>query len=353
MVTQTTKGVLSLISGFCMHLVLGSMYTWGSLLPYISSKLHHLNPSVTIEDTLFFIPINIFATNITMTLGGWLDKRLNQKVLLLIGTILIGGGNVICSIADSIGLYILGDLVIGFGSGIVYMTPIKNGWLYFPDNRGLVSGIIVCGFGLSSFIFAFIAKAIVNPLNQGKEPDGYYGPDVFNNVTKLFIWLGSIYSLLGITSAILFIPFKKEETISDLKQEYIAEEYITQEERKKEESQEKLGKALCSTQFLMIFLMPFLTSTYGFFTVNALKLFGSEFTINDNTLTLASSLSGLANGICRPWWGWVLDKLKFKKTYYMLCIYQLLLASTIYFTPMASEYLYVTWCFLRDRKSVV
>ena len=38
-------------------------------------------------------------------------------------------------------------------------------WDYFPESRGLVSGIIVCGFGLGSFVFNFVSTRIVNPEN--------------------------------------------------------------------------------------------------------------------------------------------------------------------------------------------
>jgi len=347
MVSQTTKGILSLISGFSLHLVLGSLYTWANILPYLGSKLHHYNPGTSLESTLFFIPINILATNLFMPLGGKLDKILNQRLLLLIGTLLIAGGNAICAFADGIFIVIIGDFIIGIGSGITYMTPIKNVWSYFPDYKGLVTGIISCGFGGSSFIFSFVSKALVNPTNEAPGPDGYYGPDVFDKVTGMFIWLGSIYTLLGLISVATFIQFKSEVTVTDLKNQLMIQDAENSEEKTDDpNAKETLGKALLSVRFFMLFLMPFLTSTYGFFAVNALKLFGKENNIDDSTLTLASSLAGLGNGISRPVWGIILDKWKFKKTYFFLCIVQVSLASTIYFTPLASGYMYVVWCFL-------
>jgi len=57
---------------------------------------------------------------------------------------------------------------MGVGNGICYITPIVIGWEYFPKNKGFVSGVISCGFGLASFIYTFIAEAIVNP--EGAKP---------------------------------------------------------------------------------------------------------------------------------------------------------------------------------------
>jgi len=58
---------------------------------------------------------------------------------------------------------------MGLGIGFCYITPIKYGWEYFPDNKGFVSGLIMSAFGLGSFIFSFVAMAIVNP--EGKDPE--------------------------------------------------------------------------------------------------------------------------------------------------------------------------------------
>lgn len=50
---------------------------------------------------------------------------------------------------------------IGFG----YFVPLMLGWEWIPSKRGFVSGMILCGFGFGSFIFGFIAKAMINPDN--------------------------------------------------------------------------------------------------------------------------------------------------------------------------------------------
>lgn len=55
---------------------------------------------------------------------------------------------------------------MGLGIGFCYITPIKYGWEYFPENKGFVSGVIMSAFGLGSFIFSFIAMEIVNPGNE-------------------------------------------------------------------------------------------------------------------------------------------------------------------------------------------
>ncbi len=52
------------------------------------------------------------------------------------------------------------------GIGLVYYVPLICGWEFFPKNRGLVSGLIIGGFGFGAFIFGFITTAIANPNNS-------------------------------------------------------------------------------------------------------------------------------------------------------------------------------------------
>jgi OFA family oxalate/formate antiporter-like MFS transporter len=56
---------------------------------------------------------------------------------------------------------------IGFpaGIGIVFWVPVMCGWEWFPNNKGLVSGTVVAGYGFGAFIFGFVSTAIANPDN--------------------------------------------------------------------------------------------------------------------------------------------------------------------------------------------
>jgi OFA family oxalate/formate antiporter-like MFS transporter len=53
----------------------------------------------------------------------------------------------------------------GICNGLCYTIPLKICWDHFPNQRGMVSGIIICGFGLGSFIFGIISTILFNPNN--------------------------------------------------------------------------------------------------------------------------------------------------------------------------------------------
>jgi hypothetical protein len=67
--------------------------------------------------------------------------------------------------------------VFPVGVGVCYWTPIMCGWEHIPSRKGLVSGLILGGFGFGAFIFGFISTHITNPNNLHKMSD----PALINN----------------------------------------------------------------------------------------------------------------------------------------------------------------------------
>ena len=70
-------------------------------------------------------------------------------------------------------------LGFGFVAGIAYMVPVYHAWSWFPNQSGLVSGIIIGSVGLGTIIFDQIAQYIVNPDNI-QAIDGVFPPEVYN-----------------------------------------------------------------------------------------------------------------------------------------------------------------------------
>ena len=100
---------------------------------------------------------------------------------------------------------------LGACNGLSYTVPIKLGWQAYPENSGLVSGLIIGGFGLGSLVFTYLATLIVNPdnLNQTEliAPDGVAYMTFPESVTEQLPFflqlLGLMYLVLGLTAVIL------------------------------------------------------------------------------------------------------------------------------------------------------
>lgn len=120
----------------------------------------------------FFVP---FGVKIGHTLGF-------RKTCYIAGVIM-PSCVFLASFVKSFALFCLVyGFIVGIPSGSVYMIPMVNGFNHFPSKKGMISGIIVGGFGLGSFIFSFVAFALVNPSNiptisNPLSPDRGFFPD--------------------------------------------------------------------------------------------------------------------------------------------------------------------------------
>lgn len=78
--------------------------------------------------------------------------------------------------------------VAGFGTtnAMTYMVPVHHGWLWFPNKPGLVSGLIICGFGFGALIFNNVSRVIVNPDNESADAEsGTFSDEVNSRVPHM------------------------------------------------------------------------------------------------------------------------------------------------------------------------
>ena len=85
----------------------------------------------------------------------------------------------------------------GICNGLSYTIPLKICWDHYPERKGMVSGVIIGGFGLGSFLFGFISTMCINPENKQilseNEKEGLYDNSVAANVipalrTMVLLW---------------------------------------------------------------------------------------------------------------------------------------------------------------------
>lgn len=93
---------------------------------------------------------------------------------------------------------------------VQYGIPIYNSWKHFPERKGLVTGIVLCGFGFGSFLFGLIAIWLVNP--EDKEPDPLtkeYPQEIAANVPYMLQILSILWAVLSLASLLLVFPAAK------------------------------------------------------------------------------------------------------------------------------------------------
>ncbi len=151
------------IAAIIMQLSLGTVYAWSVFKKPLMST-HGWGETAT-QATFMIV---IATIGIAAAFGGTLVDKKGPRFVATIGGILFGIGTLLAGLADSTGslwlLYIGYGLIGGLGNGFGYVTPIATLIRWFPDKRGLVTGLAVMGFGFGAFFMGKIAPAMVNSM---------------------------------------------------------------------------------------------------------------------------------------------------------------------------------------------
>lgn len=143
----------------------GCLYIPGNINPYLLSYFRQYDDTLTSISVFVIIPLELVVMTIFFPIGSYLTSRqvngrLQLGIAVYVGLISIFISSFVKNYWVFLVLYGGG---FGLSNGLAYIVPIYSCWKYFPHNKGLVSGIILCGFGLSSFIFNFVSTALANP----------------------------------------------------------------------------------------------------------------------------------------------------------------------------------------------
>ncbi len=149
------------IAAVLVQLALGAVYAWsvfnGPLQQQFGwSKAQAVLPFEVAIGTIF----------IGSLIGGRIQDRSGPRPVALGGSILYAGGIMLASLvssSDQLWLLVLTYGALGgIGLGAAYITPIAMLAKWFPDRRGLITGIAVAGFGFGAVITAPVAKALLS-----------------------------------------------------------------------------------------------------------------------------------------------------------------------------------------------
>jgi OFA family oxalate/formate antiporter-like MFS transporter len=141
-----------------MQMALGAVYAWSVFRIPLARQFHWTNSQVTLTFT-----ISIFVLSVACFFGGlWLNKK-GPRVVALTGGFLYGLGVFLASFsADKLWwLYLSYGVIGGIGVGFSYIVPIAVLVKWFPDRRGLITGLAVGGFGAGALVVAPLASHLI------------------------------------------------------------------------------------------------------------------------------------------------------------------------------------------------
>ncbi len=148
---------MTLISGALILFVLGIIYIWSIFNAPVTAYLGGADVSYT-----FNIMLVTFVAGILI--GGRIQDKKGPRPVVLWGGILFAAGILLSSVVP-VGLpwlfaVMYGGLA-GFGVGMAYTSTISCVQKWFPDRRGLASGVMVSAFGVSTVVFGPLANDLL------------------------------------------------------------------------------------------------------------------------------------------------------------------------------------------------
>lgn len=287
--------------GTLTHLGLGTVYAWSFFQKPISETYGWSN-----SETAWTFSLAILMLGITAAWCGSKIEKFGARKLAVTGVILYALGYIISSFAlafESLFLLYFGfGIVGGIGLGLAYVTPVAVVLKYYPDKPGLVTGMVVMGFGLG----ALVMSKVLAP----------FFLDVFNhNIPQFFLFIG-ITLLIVLPFLAQFLRFEKVDASSSksfkkisvfphiFKSDYIIIWLV-------------FTFNIIAGMIFISFQSPLLQdllTTEGFTEVKSLEAKGA---------TLIG-VSALFNGIGRFFWGSISDKIGRIITFKLILVIQIL-----------------------------
>jgi OFA family oxalate/formate antiporter-like MFS transporter len=145
------------VAGVLMQMSLGAVYAWSVFRTPLATKFGWTIAQVTLTFTISILILGFAA----FPGGVWLNRK-GPRVVAVTGGILYGLGVFLASFTNSLTwLYLTYGLVGGVGLGFGYIVPVSVLVKWFPDRRGLITGIAVGGFGAGALVTAPIATRLI------------------------------------------------------------------------------------------------------------------------------------------------------------------------------------------------
>src|ERR1700719_536669 len=277
--TRWTQLVLGLIA---MMSISSPQYVWTLFTKSFQDNLHTNLPAIQIT----FSIVIVLQTWLS-PLQGYLVDKFGARLLIAIGCLLSGLGWVTSGYVTSLaGLYFTYGLFCGVGTGIVYVGIIGLMVRWFPDRRGFATGMVAAGYGFGAILTTF-------PIDTMMKQAGYQ---------HTLVVFGIILGIVGAAAALAM----RMPTVADA---------LPPPPAMASRAGATPGQMLRSKVFWLMFFMMTMMSTGGLMIISQFAAFSRDFGVANVTvfglaaLPLALTVDRLTNGLTRPFFGWVSDRI--------------------------------------------
>ena len=279
-----------------IQVCLGAIYSWSVFVNPLKEVFFY---STTQTQIIFSLALATFA--VTMIFAGRLQDKKGPRIVATLGGIVLGAGYLLASFTG--GSFPLLALAVGIiggaGIGLSYVCPIAACVKWFPDKRGMVTGLAVAGFGAGAWIFAKVASSFI---------------DAYGLLTS-FMYLGVIFMVSVVVGAQLlrnppegWKPAGWKPPVARFKASSV-EDFEWRDMVKLK-------------QFWMLWIMFMFGASAGLLVIGILQPYGVHSGLSAAAAANAVGVLALFNGAGRIVWGTASDKIGRKNAMTLMFLLQ-------------------------------
>jgi MFS transporter, OFA family, oxalate/formate antiporter len=344
------------IAGMVVMMSLGTIYSWSLFTQPLIASFGWSN-----TETTWAFALAIFFLGLGALAGGRAQDRVGPRRVAFTGVALWGIGNILAGIGTpylgASWMYASYGVIGGFGVGMGYIAPVTVITKWFPDRRGLGTGMVVMGFGLGTVLYNFIVKSIPSfsgaaaaaaDYAAARAQAGHPGFDSIPNLLPLshmqavmdvFMLSGVVFLAIGCSCAYFLdnpprafvAPAPIHSTPAD------ARSFTTQQ-------------MLRTPQFYALWLILFLNVTAGILVIsNAVPIMQEMTGLTPKVVAAVYGGIALFNALGRFFWGTVSDRIGRNGAYALIFVIQ----ACVFFAmdgihgllPVALAYAVILFCY--------
>ena len=285
---SANRWVMLIIGIVCMVMIANLQYGW-TLFVHPMNAAH----GWSVADIQIAFSIFVALETSLTPIEGWIVDQIGPKngpkLMIAFGGVFVAAAWIINSFASSLTMLYVGAALAGTGAGAVYVTCVGNAVKWFPDHRGLAVGLTAAGFGAGAALTVIPIRAVI-------AAHGY---------ATAFFWFGLLQGgIVFILAWFLRAPFAGETPV-------IAQPRVIQTTESYSPKQ-----MLVTPVFWIMYIMFLLVAASGLMATAQIALIARDFHVANTvlllggtTLTVALLVDNIANGLARPLFGWVSDRI--------------------------------------------
>ena len=243
------------LSAIAIHLSMGGAYAYSVYKLPIVTEMGWTETSVTVAFTIM-----MGLAGFSAALFGSLVEKMGPRKSAMVAAVLFGAGQAgagLAILSDSVVLYWLTyGLLSGLGMGIGYIAPVSTLVKWFPDRRGLATGMAVLGFGSGALITAPVAANLMEGVG----------------ISTTYFILGVSYFILMILGASYIAPPAKDYMPEGMKQAAAS----GKKKLKLDLAQMSAKEAVKTRQFWMLWSMHLVNVTAGIMMISVASPMAQE-----------------------------------------------------------------------------